>query len=214
MALFAYSLKVFLALLVALTPFVGVSAFVAFSGGIASRREKSRLVLKTSLAVAIMMLVFLFGGNYLFQFFGISLPAFQIAGGIVIFGNGLAMVRARAHEKYTAEEAQEGHAKEDFSVVPLATPILCGPATISAVVVYGTEAVRSGDLATSHILALVSAIVAASLVTYVLLYLSTEVAKFLGQTGMNVLTRIMGLLFASLGVEIIIKAAVALKLVA
>jgi multiple antibiotic resistance protein len=213
MDLFAYSLKVFLALLVALTPFVGVSAFVAFSDGIVSKREKSRLVLKTSLAIAVMMLAFLFGGNYLFQLFGISLPAFQIAGGVVIFGNGLGMVRARAHEKYTAEEAEEGHAKEDFSVVPLATPILCGPATISAVVVYGTEAVGAPRLATPHMLALVAAIVAASLVTYVLLRLSTEVATFLGQTGMNVLTRIMGLLFASLGVEIIIKAAFALKIV-
>lgn len=208
MSLAVYALEKSLALLIVLTPFVGISAFVAFSAGIDSPREKSRLALKTAVAVAVMMMLFLYGGNYLFRFFGISLAAFQIAGGIVIFGSGIAMVRARTHDKYTAEEANEGLAKEDFSVVPLATPMLCGPATLSAVLLYGAEAPD-----TPHRLALLAAIVASAAVMYLLLHISADVARFLGQTGMNVLTRIMGLLLASLAVQIIIRGATTLDLI-
>jgi multiple antibiotic resistance protein len=206
--LVVYSLKAFLALFIILTPFVGVSAFVAFSSGVDSPREKGRLAFKTSAAVAIMMVVFFFGGGYLFQFFGVSLPAFQIAGGIVIFGNGLAMVRARTHDKYTPEEASDGLVKEDFSVVPLATPMLCGPATISTVLIYAAEAPD-----TPHMIALIVAIVLSAALMYLLLRISADVARFLGQTGMNVLTRIMGLLIASVAVQVMIKGAAALDLI-
>ncbi len=202
----AYSVKAFLALFVALTPFVGVSAFAAFSAGLKTGRERARIALKTTIAVAVMMLLFLVAGDYIFRFFGISSAAFQIAGGIVIIGNGLSMVRARAHEKYTAEEASEGMAKEDFSVVPLATPILCGPATISTVIILAGEA--ASDRA--RFAAVVAAIAASSLAIYALLVLSADVARLLGQTGMNVLTRVMGLLFAALGVEVVIRGLTAL----
>jgi multiple antibiotic resistance protein len=146
------------------------------------------------------MLAFLFGGNYLFRFFGISLPAFQIAGGIVIFYNGFAMVRAQVQAKYTAEEASEGIRKDDFAIVPLAIPMICGPATISTVILYAAEANGSTEIAV-----LAAAVLAAAIVHYVLLALSTEVSRVLGITGMNVLTRIMGLLLASIAVQIVIK---------
>ena len=200
MSLILYGIKTFLAFLIVLTPFVGVSAFVALSSGITNPREKARIVLKTSTAVAVIMLVFLFLGNYIFRLFGITLPAFQIAGGIIIFGNGLAMVRVRTDLKYTPEEATEGIGKEDFSVVPLAIPMLCGPATISTVLLYSAE---SPDAA--HLAAIVAAVVLSAAAVYVLLRLAADVARFLGITGMNVLTRIMGLLLASLAVEIIYK---------
>jgi len=200
MGVFVYAVKAFLAILIVLTPLVGVSCFTALSGGIEDAREKRRIVLKTSIAVAVIMLVFLFGGNYLFRFFGISLPAFQIAGGIVIFTNGLAMVRAYAHAKYTAEEASEGGRKDDFSIVPLAIPMLCGPATISTVILYGAEA---GDA--PRMAALVAAVLAAAAAIYVFLRLATQLSRLLGITGMNILTRIMGLLLASIAVQIIIR---------
>ncbi len=174
----AYALTAFAALFIVLTPFVGVSAFVALSSGISDAREKARIVLKTSLAVAVIMLAFLFGGNYVFRLFGITLPAFQIAGGIVIFGNGLAMIRAHREVKYTDEEASEGVSKEDFSVVPLAIPMLCGPATISTVMVYAAEA---SDAA--HLLGLSAAVVLSAAAVYVLLRLASDVARFLGLTG-------------------------------
>ena len=199
-----YTLTCSLALLIALTPFVGVSAFVALSVGVEDAREKARIVLKTSVAVAAMMLAFLFGGNYLFGLFGISLPAFQIAGGIVIFANGLGMMRAQREVKYTAEEASEGVAKDDFSVVPLATPVLCGPATISTVMVFAAEAPDTARFA-----AVAASILLSTAAVYVLLRVAADVTRFLGITGMNVMTRLMGLLLASLAVQIILRGAAA-----
>ena len=175
MPLVTYAVKASLAVLIVLTPLVSISCFTALSAGIDDPREKIRIVKKTSLAVTVMMLAFLFGGNYLFRFFGISLPAFQIAGGIVIFFNGFAMVRAQTHNKYTPEEESEGGAKDDFSIVPLAMPMICGPATISAVMLYGAEAPDA-----AHMAALVVAVLAAALIQYVLLRLAGEVSSFLG----------------------------------
>lgn len=200
MTLVVYALERFLAVLIVLTPLVSISCFTALSAGIDDRRTKSRIVLKTSIAVAVIMFAFLFGGNYLFQFFGVSIPAFQIAGGIIIFYNGFALVRAETRAKYTAEEAAEGTRKDDFAIVPLAIPMICGPATISTVVLYSAEA---GDAA--HFGALAVAVAAAAFAHYLMLRASAEVSRVLGLTGMNILTRISGLLLASIAVQIIIR---------
>jgi len=200
MGILLYILEAFLAVFIVLTPFVGVSCFVALSDGLPGQPERNRAALRTSAAVAVIMLLFLFGGNYLFRLFGITLPAFQIAGGVVIFANGLAMVRAHTAAKFTDEEAREGAGKEDFTVVPLAVPMLCGPATISTVILYAAEA-RDGV----RVAGLVVAVVAASASIYVLLRLSAQISRMLGIAGMNVLTRIMGLMLASLAVQIMLK---------
>ena len=200
MSLVVYTVKSLLALLIVLTPLISVSSFTALAAGIAAPRERHRIATRTSIAVAVLMLLFLAGGNYLFRFFGISLPAFQIAGGIVIFANGFAMVRAQTRAKFTDEEAREAATKDDFSIVPLAIPMICGPATISTVILYAAEAPDS-----NHVAALAAAVLIAAIIQYVFLLLASEVSRFLGVAGMNILTRIMGLLLASIAVQIIIR---------
>lgn len=139
-------------------------------------------------------------GAFVFKFYGITLPALKIAGGILLFFVAFDMLNARpSRSKQTAEEEKEGSLKEDIAVFPLAIPLLSGPGAIVSVFIL-TDKASSWD---RHV-ALYAAILVSSILVYFVLREAHRVVRILGQIGVNVTSRLMGLVLASIAMQFII----------
>ncbi len=134
------------------------------------------------------------------DFFGISIASFQVGGGVLLLLSALSMLHAQPAESKPSDVA-EGNQKVDagdsIAVVPLTIPLLTGPATISTMMIYAERARQAWELAV-----LVGYGVVVGLVTFIAFSLAERIAKLLGTTGINVMTRLMGLLLAAVAVEI------------
>jgi len=149
---------------------------------------------------AITLTAFALGGSVIFRLFGITLGAFKIAGGVLIGLTALDMVQARrSQQKETPIEKAEGIEKEDVGIMPLGVPMLAGPGAISTVMVLaGTS---KSPVTTAG---LYGAIVLTALLSYVTLAGAMRVEQRLGQTGMRILTRLMGLVLSAIAVQFIV----------
>lgn len=167
--------------------------------------EKKKTIKKTVMAVIIILLASAYLGNYILDFFGIDINTFKTAGGILLLLMSIHMLQAKTPpSKTNTPEHAEAIAKEDVSVVPLAIPLIAGPGTISTVILFASEMHTVVDkVALGIIIVLVS-----SLILPILL-LSKPIGRYLGTTGLNVATRIMGLILASLAVKFILEGVLA-----
>lgn len=147
------------------------------------------------------LLVFALAGEALLSSFGISLPALKVAGGILLLLISIDMVFARSSggTSTTDEEAQEAMSKPDISVVPIATPLIAGPGAMGAAILLMANA--DGDIVKQVVV--IGSLIAVLLLTLVLLLLSTKIQKLLGVTGMQVITRVFGVLLCALAVQFI-----------
>jgi multiple antibiotic resistance protein len=137
-------------------------------------------------------------GLHILEFFGISLASFQVGGGMLLLTSALAMLNAQpAEAKSNEEELHEASARASIAVVPLTIPLLTGPATMSTVVIYAEKANTVWQMG-----ALVAYGVVIALVTALCFSLAQPIARGLGKTGINVMTRLMGLILAALAVEV------------
>lgn len=161
--------------------------------------ERRRMALRATAIAAALLLVFALFGGALLQVLGIGLPALRMAGGILLLLMGIDMVFARhsGGTSTTADEAAEATHKDDITVFPLATPLIAGPGALGAVILLMEEA--EGDLALQGVV--LGALFAIMLVTLVLLLMAAQVQKLFGVTGLNVVTRIMGILLTALAVQ-------------
>ncbi len=161
--------------------------------------ERRQTALTTAFAVAMVLLVALLAGEPILRFFGIGLPAFRVAGGLLLLLMGISMLRVSDdRSRHTPEENAESHDKESVAVVPLAMPLLAGPGAISTTIVYAHR-----DLSLNHYVLFVTVIVSVSALVWLTLLLAPRIVAIMGQTGMNVVTRVMGLLLTSIAVEFI-----------
>jgi multiple antibiotic resistance protein len=157
--------------------------------------------------VAGVLVVFGFAGKWIFQFLGITMPAFQIAASIVLLLVSLDMLRAqRSRVQETREETAEGVEKADIAITPLAIPMLAGPGAISTVILLQSEAVNPW-----YSLALCGCILVVSLATYGVLRMAASGAKAMSPTALRIGTRVMGLLLAAIAVQFMLNAVKALK---
>ncbi|OIN93573.1 MAG: hypothetical protein AUJ20_03330 [Comamonadaceae bacterium CG1_02_60_18] len=137
-------------------------------------------------------------GLHILEFFGISLASFQVGGGMLLLTSALAMLNAQpAEAKSNEEEMHDAAARASIAVVPLTIPLLTGPATMSTVVIYAEKAKTFWQLST-----LVGYGVVVALATALCFSLAEPIARSLGKTGINVMTRLMGLILAALSVEV------------
>jgi multiple antibiotic resistance protein len=164
-----------------------------------SPAERKRTALRACVAMALMLIVFGAAGRFIFEAFGITLPAFRIAGGLILWLVALDMVRAQRSTQESNEELAEGQAKDDVAVTPLAIPILAGPGAISTVMVLAGE-VRS----VQNGLVVYGSVVVTAAVSYLTLRLGERLVSLIGQTGIKVMTRIMGLLLAAVATQFIL----------
>ena len=190
-------LKLFLGLVSIVNPIGTIPVFLSLTQE-RDRAERRSIARQTSAAVLIILGIALLGGEAVLQFFGISIPSFRCAGGILVFLMALSMLRAEpSGMRQTAEENLESSQRQSIAVVPLAMPMLAGPGAISTVIVY---AHASRTWQQEGFMAL--AIGATAVVTYAGLRFAPVIERLLGQTGMNVVTRVMGLILAALAVEL------------
>jgi MarC family membrane protein len=165
--------------------------------------HRRRMATRAAVATGIVLAAFAALGSLIFRMFGISLGAFRIAGGILLFLLSVDMLRAQpSRQRTTPEEEAEGVSRADVSIFPLAIPMLAGPGATSTVMVLVSRAHHPWQYAV-----LFAAIALTALVCLALLRSADRVGKRLGQTGMNVLQRVMGLILAATAVQFVVEGA-------
>jgi multiple antibiotic resistance protein len=161
--------------------------------------DRAHIRFKATMIALAILIVFAITGMRFFELFGITLPAFQIAGGILLLVLGVSQLNAN-HRKVSREEEGEGLEKDDISVFPLATPLLAGPGAISTVILYST---RAGS--TLRLAELLTAITLCMLATWAILRASPALLRLLGKTGLNLLSRVMGIVLTAVAVQFILN---------
>jgi multiple antibiotic resistance protein len=149
-----------------------------------------------------MMIAFALAGSAIFRLLGITLPAFRIAGGLILWLVAMDMLRGQRSTQEGTEEIVEGTEKEDVAITPLAMPMLAGPGSISTVMVLASQARGMGESVVVY-----TAIVFTALISWLTLRVSERLVVRLGKTGIRVMTRIMGLLLAAVAIQFVITGA-------
>ncbi len=173
--------------------------FLALVGGQDVRAQQGS-ALRAALTCFVVLSAFAAAGAVIFSFFGITIPAFKIAGGILLFAVGLEMMRARQSDtRSTREERHDAETKEDVGIIPLGLPLLSGPGAIATVMVLVGKSKTVDQRFGVHV-----AIFAISVVTFLILRSAALFARVLGKTGINVIGRIMGLILAASSVQFVV----------
>ena len=192
-------LKPLIALLAIVNPIGVVPFFISFTQGF-SAAERRRTMRVSAFAAFVVIAVSALAGLQIIEFFGISIASFQVGGGTLLLISSLQMLDARQADS-SAEDVSEGATRagagDSIAVVPLTIPLLTGPATISTMVIYAERTRYWWQLGT-----LVLYGVVVGVAVYLAFAASGRIAKALGQTGINVMTRLMGLILAAMAVEI------------
>jgi multiple antibiotic resistance protein len=180
-------------------PFAVIPTFLAMTTR-DSPPQRRVLARRGAWTCAITLTAFALGGSMIFKIFGITIGAFKIAGGVLIGLNALDMVQARrSQQRETPVETAEGIQKDDIGIMPLGVPMLAGPGAISTVTVLALGAKSAAATITVY-----SSIVLTAVLTYAVLSAASMVERRLGQTGMRVLTRLMGLVLCAIAVQFIV----------
>jgi len=190
---------IFTSILFIVDPFAVIPTFLAMTARDAPAQRRV-LARRGAWTCAITLIAFALGGSLIFKIFGITIGAFKIAGGVLIGLNALDMVQARrSQQRETAIETAEGIQKDDIGIMPLGVPMLAGPGAISTVMVLALGAKSTAAMVTVYV-----SIVLTALITFWVLSAASIVERRLGQTGMRILTRLMGLVLAAIAVQFII----------
>lgn len=189
----------FVTLLVIVDPLGLAPIFAALTRGYPEKRKREAAIRGTALG-AVILFVFALVGDALLGALGIGLPAFRTAGGILLFLLALDMIFARPTglRSRTVREQEEESYEQDISVFPLAIPLLAGPGAITTVLLY------TGGASLTQVAVLMAVLSAVLLLTLVSLLLAPLIMRLFGETGANVLSRVLGVLLAALAVQFVI----------
>ena len=193
-----FALVTFTSILFLVDPIAVVPTFLAITQG-ESRERRIVTARRACLAAAILLIVFAAAGNLIFRAFGITLPAFRIAGGAILWLVAMDMLRGERPTQESEAEIDEGIRKEDVALTPLAMPMLAGPGAISTVMVLAGQAHTAARTAVIY-----ASIVVTMLISWIMLRVGDRVMSHFGQTGIRVIMRIMGLLLAAVAVQFVV----------
>jgi multiple antibiotic resistance protein len=183
-------------------PFAAIPSFLAITESVDPERRK-RMAKKGAITCFIVLTSFALAGQYIFQMFGIKLPAFEVAGGLILLLIGLDMLEAKRSPTQEAHgDTEEAAAKEDAGIVPLGIPMLAGPGAISSVMVLVGQV---PGLWHWEMGAILGSIALTSLISYWVLAGASRVRKVMGETGIRILVRIMGLLLVALAMQFFVN---------
>jgi len=200
---------IYLGTLVGLLPIINpLSAgptFLAITEGDSDARRREQARNGCFYMVAILV-SFLIGGTFIMNFFGISIPGLRIAGGILLTGIGMNMLSApRGDASGEAEQREAARRKVDISFSPLAMPMLSGPGSIAVTLGFTSFATDGYDYA-----AIIAGIITVALLTYVILRMAGGLVRFIGPVGVNAMTKILGFLIMSMGVQFVVNGTLAI----
>lgn len=195
-----FFLVAFPAIFTIVNPLGAVGPFLAMTAR-DSIKKRTSTAKRACLLAAVVLVVCTAVGGFLFSFFGITLPALKIAGGFLLFIVGMDMVNAReSRARTTEEEREEGALKEDVAIFPLGIPLLSGPGSMVTVFILVEKAKEPVEYALIY-----ASIAATMIISLVFLLQASRLARFLGATGINVMSRIMGLILAAIAVQFILN---------
>lgn len=195
-----FALVTFSAVFFVVDPFAVIPLFLALTANEDAARRCST-ARRSAIVTTITLLLFAFGGGLIFRILGITIGAFRIAGGILLFIMAIEMLKAQKSRTRTSpEEEREGVEKDDVAVIPLAIPMLAGPGSIATVMVLMNDA--HGSIPRIGIV--IAAILVTGTLTYLILRGSPLVGRTLRQTGLNIVTRVMGLILAAIAVQFVV----------
>jgi multiple antibiotic resistance protein len=195
----AFALIAFPSLMVIINPVMVTSVFITLTSS-ATAEAKRAIARKTTIVSFAVLLVFAVFGTLVFKLFSITIGAFQIAGGIILFSVAMGMLHAKPpRDKHTPEELAEAMTRDDVAVVPLAIPMVAGPGAITTVIVLVGEAHAKVNL-----VILFAAIVVVMGIVFAMLCNASRIQKFLGPSGINITTRLMGLVLAAVAVQFVV----------
>jgi multiple antibiotic resistance protein len=189
----------FIAILPVVNPFSAPPIFISITEGSTSE-ERRKQALKASIYAFIILLVSLLAGTFILKFFSISLPAVQIAGGLLIARTGFQMLSPQKEHHQTHAEEQEAREKEDVSFIPLAMPLLSGPGAMAVMINLATRVTHWSEWLYISIAA-----AGVCVITYFVLIESVRLVRTLGVNGMNALSKLMGFLLLSMAMQFIIN---------
>jgi multiple antibiotic resistance protein len=197
----AMEFKPLITLLAVVNPLACVPFFIHFTQGF-TKAQRQRTILVSSFTTFVVIAISALLGLQILAFFGISLASFQVGGGMLLLSSALSMLNAQpAEARANADEVQDAEARAtvgaSIAVVPLAIPLLTGPATMSTVVIYADKAKTLLQLGS-----LVGYGVVIAMATALCFAMAAPIARVMGKTGINVMTRLMGLILAALAVEV------------
>lgn len=191
-----YFFTLYLKIFFMMTPFFVLSLFLTLSKHL-SKTEKKQVILKLSIAVMISGLVFLLFGKYIFSLFGITLDAFKIGAGTVLFLSALDMIRGDNEIDASGAKGSD-FSRDDFAIVPLAIPSAIGPGMIGILMVMGAEMSAPAD-----ILLVSLSLLAAVLSLAGVLFVANKLQYLMGKQGLAILPKITGLFVSAIGAQII-----------
>jgi multiple antibiotic resistance protein len=197
-SLASYGLLAFGSLFSVLNPFATVPPFLAMTGS-NTVQERRSMAERACFIAAGVLLVFALTGLWVLTFFGVTVPAFQIAGGLVLIRVAFELLQGGRELKVTTEERIEGVVKDDISITPLGVPILCGPATITAGILVASEA--SSWLHTGVLVAVIVLIYAG---IFVALRFASSNLHRIGETPIKISSRMMGLILVAVSVQFVV----------
>ncbi len=173
--------------------------FIALTQGM-SAAQRRVIAIRACIISAVLMIVFLLMGEAVLGFIGISMDAFRIAGGILLFLTALDMLfqKRQARREENAAEGQAEH-EDDPSVFPLALPLIVGPGAITTIILLAGEATGAADVA-----AIVGVLLAVLLIVLLAFLAAPAIERALGKTGLNIVTRVLGMLLAALAVQFVL----------
>jgi multiple antibiotic resistance protein len=196
------SLVAFGSLFSIVDPFSAVPVYLALLGA-QPRPAQHRAALRAAMTCFLVLTAFALAGSFIFHFFGITIPAFKVAGGILLFGVALEMMRGKhSGTRSTQEEEREAESKEDVGLIPLGLPLLSGPGAIAAVMVLAGKAKGFEQRTAVYV-----AIFATALSAFLILRSATLMSRVLGRTGITVIGRLMGLILAAIAIQFVIDGA-------
>ena len=192
--LLPFALLCFTSFFTLTNPLGTMPVFLTMTNGM-NDHERKAIVRRATIVSLITLMVFTFSGQFLFKFFGISSNGFRIAGGFIIFKIGFDMLQARYSNAKLKEEEVKTYA-DDISITPLAIPMLCGPGAIANAIMLMDDASTLSLKGT-----LIGIIALVYFITFLILQASTRLVRILGETGNNVMMRLMGLILMVIAVE-------------
>ncbi len=193
--IWSYSLTVFMGFFAIMNPIVNIPFFVTFTEGLSEKKKKE--ISKTATLVAFMIvLAFILIGKYIFQIFGLTIPAFKVFGGVLVFYIGFEMLQSK---KSSIQQNEKSNYNESLTISPLAIPILAGPGTIVTAMNFVVNASILQVFLTIVIFALIT------FLTYLAFIYSTHIVKFIGDKNFVIIGKIMGLILGVLGANMLLE---------
>jgi multiple antibiotic resistance protein len=193
-----FALVTFTSVLFIVDPIAIVPTYLVITQG-QTTEQRRKTAVRACIAAAVLMVTFAAAGRAIFGLFGITMPAFRIAGGLILWVVAMDMLHGNRTTQEGTAEIVEGRAKDDVAITPLAMPMLAGPGAISTVMVLSSQAKT-----TSQNVAVYGSIILACVIAWATLRVAEQLVLRMGATGIRVMTRIMGLLLAAIAVQFVI----------